>query len=217
MTSEPIDGMFLMHYILLVTLWVAWCILHSALISLTVTEALRKRFPEGSRYYRILFNCFAVASLIPVVLYGHSLRSEPIVAWEGFWLIIPVILAAVALFFFVAGARCYDFLQVIGLRQIKEEKICSVLTDDCSLETGGVLSLVRHPWYTGGILIVWARPLDTAAILTNMVICGYFVVGAILEERKLKVLFGRQYAEYQKKVSMFFPIKWARQFFLRNN
>ena len=206
-----------MHYILLVILWIAWCTVHSALISLAVTEAIRKRFPEGFRYYRILFNCFAIASLIPVILYGISLRSEPIVAWEGFWLIVPVILVAVALFFFVAGARCYDFLQVIGLRQIKEEKTCSVLTDDCSLETGGVLSLVRHPWYSGGMLIVWARPLDLAAILSNIVICGYFIVGTILEEHKLKVQFGRQYIEYQKKVSMFFPFKWARQLYLRNN
>lgn len=56
-----------------------------------------------------------------------------------------------------------------------------------------------------------------AAILTNLVICGYFVVGAILEERKLTVLFGPQYADYQQKVSMFFPIKWTRQLFLRKN
>ena len=47
-----------------------------------------------------------------------------------------------------------------------------------------------------------------AAILTNLVVCGYFVVGTILEERKLKLQFGDQYADYQRRVSMFFPIKW---------
>ena len=35
--------------------------------------------------------------MIPVILYGISLRSEPIVVWEGFWLIIPVILAVLLL------------------------------------------------------------------------------------------------------------------------
>ena len=92
-----------------------------------------------------------------------------------------------------------------------------MLTDDCSLvtrATSGVLAVVRHPWYSGGILIVWARSLDAAAVLTNLVVCGYVVVGAILEERKLKAQFGRQYADYQQRVSMFFPIKWTGRLFI---
>jgi protein-S-isoprenylcysteine O-methyltransferase Ste14 len=31
----------------------------------------------------------------------------------------------------------------------------------------------------------------------------------MLEERKLKVQFGKQYTDYQQRVSMLFPIKWA--------
>jgi protein-S-isoprenylcysteine O-methyltransferase Ste14 len=68
--------------------------------------------------------------------------------------------------------------------------------------------LVRHPWYSGGILIIWARPLDTSAILTNVVLTGYFVVGTRLEERKLTAQFGQEYADYQQRVSMFLPLKW---------
>jgi protein-S-isoprenylcysteine O-methyltransferase Ste14 len=40
------------------------------------------------------------------------------------------------------------------------------------------------------------------------VLCSYLVVGAVLEERKLKALFGVQYEDYQRRVSMFFPFKW---------
>jgi protein-S-isoprenylcysteine O-methyltransferase Ste14 len=203
------------QYISLVIFWIAWCAIHSALISLTVTETLRKRFPNSFRYYRILYNLFAVATLMPVLIYTHTLRAEPIIVWEGAWRILPILLASVALCFLVAGAQRYDFLRFLGLRQIKDEKACSALTDDCSLETGGVLSIVRHPWYGAGILIVWARPLDLAAILTNLVVSGYFVVGAILEERKLKVQFGQRYANYQRRVSMLFPIKWAAGMFHR--
>jgi protein-S-isoprenylcysteine O-methyltransferase Ste14 len=198
-----------MRYLLLVILWITWCALHSALISLTVTESLRKRFPNGFRFYRILYNLVAVVTILPVLFYTFSQRGEPIVTWNGPWRIVPILLGTVALLFFVAGARRYDLRQILGLRQIKDEKACSVITDDCSLETGGVLSIVRHPWYSGGILMVWARPLDWAAILTNLVVSGYFIVGAILEERKLKVQFGQQYTDYQRRVSMLFPIKWA--------
>ena len=206
-----------MHYVLLVTLWIGWCSLHSALISLAVTEPLRKRHPRGFRYYRIFYNLLSVATLMPVVYYGYTLRGTPVIVWESGWRLVPILLGLTALLFLVSGALRYDLRQFLGLRQLVDENTCSVLTDDCTLDTGGVLSMVRHPWYSAGILLVWARPLDLAAIITNLVICAYFVVGAILEERKLKRQFGRQHADYQKRVSMLFPFKWVLGLFPINS
>ena len=206
----------MMRYTLLVLLLVGWCTLHSSMICLPATEYLHKKFPIGFRFYRVIYNIIAVATLAPVLLYGAHLKGPTIIAWAGPWRIVPVLLVVTSLFFFIAGARRYDLLQLIGIRQIKGEKTCSVLSSDCSLDTGGVLSIVRHPWYTGGILIIWARPLDMAAILTNLVIYVYFVVGTILEERKLRLQFGPEYEEYCRRVSMFFPVKWAVRLIFRN-
>jgi protein-S-isoprenylcysteine O-methyltransferase Ste14 len=202
-----------MKYFLLELFWIIWCTVHSALICLPVTQWLRRRFPSGYRYYRILYNLLAASTLLPLLFYTNSLRGTSVVAWHGLWQVVPIVLGATALFLFVTGARRYDFLQFLGLRQIKYEETCSVLTEDCSLDSGGVLAMVRHPWYSGGILIIWARPLDVATILTNMVICGYFVAGAFLEERKLKIQFGQEYIKYQQRVSMFFPVKWIKGLF----
>jgi protein-S-isoprenylcysteine O-methyltransferase Ste14 len=199
------------QYILLIILWIAWCVLHSALVSLSLAGLLRKRFPYAVRYYRIVYNVVSVVTLVPVLLYTFSLRGTPAFSWQGPWRFIQVALAVSALIFFVAGARHYDLFQFLGLRQLKDEKACSVLTDDCSLDTSGALSLVRHPWYTGGILIIWARPLDTSAILTNLVFTAYFLVGACLEERKLTAQFGPEYTDYRKRVSMFLPFKWMER------
>jgi len=199
------------QYILLIILWVAWCVLHSALVSLSLAGLLRKRFPHAVRYYRIVYNVVSVVTLVPVLLYTFSLRGTPAFSWQGPWRFVQVALAVSALVFFVAGARHYDLFQFLGLRQLKDEKACSVLTDDCSLDTSGALSLVRHPWYIGGILIIWARPLDTSAILTNLVLTTYFLVGACLEERKLTAQFGPEYTDYQQRVSMFLPFKWMER------
>jgi protein-S-isoprenylcysteine O-methyltransferase Ste14 len=196
------------QYILLIVLWIAWCALHSALVSLSFTEPLRKRFPYASRYYRIVYNIVSVVTLAPVLLYSFSLRGVPDFSWQGPWRFLQISLVVSALVFFVAGARHYDLFQFLGLRQLEDEKACSVLTDDCSLDTSGVLSLVRHPWYTGGLLIIWARPLDTSAILTNLILSVYFLFGALLEERKLTQQFGQEYTDYQQRVSMFLPFKW---------
>ena len=51
-----------------------------------------------------------------------------------------------------------SFIQFLGLRQINDEKTCSTLTADCSLDTEGVLSVVRHPWYCAGRLWLQKRP-----------------------------------------------------------
>lgn len=197
-----------MSFFLLIIFWVVWCILHSALISLSVTEWLRKRVPGFFRYYRIVYNSVSILTLLPVLYYTYLLKGPVLLNWVGPWRALQVALILSAMILFVAGARRYDLAQFLGLRQVHDEQACSVLTDDCSLDTQGILSIVRHPWYTGGILIIWARPLDLTAILTNLVVCAYFVIGAMLEERKLVRQFGEEYRDYQKQVSMLFPVKW---------
>jgi protein-S-isoprenylcysteine O-methyltransferase Ste14 len=79
------------------------------------------------------------------------------------------------------------------------------LTETGGLDTTGILGVVRHPWFAGGLLIIWARPIDMAILVTNVVLSTYLVLGAVLEERKLVAEFGDEYREYQEKVSMFLP------------
>jgi protein-S-isoprenylcysteine O-methyltransferase Ste14 len=196
------------RYVILVLLWGAWCFLHSFLITSGVTGFVRKRFEKAYRYYRIFYNFIALVTLIPVLAYSFSIKTIPVFHWEDLFRIVQGLLVISAFFLFIGGARVYDSAQFLGIRQIREHSACSILTDDCRLDTSGILGMVRHPWYARGILIVWARNLDMAAILTNLVITVYFIIGTILEERKLLVEFGEEYMDYQQRVSMLFPVRW---------
>lgn len=195
-------------YLTLALLWILWCTLHSLLISRPVTGYLSGRHPGLFRYYRLFYNAFAVVTLTGVLAYGLTVDGPPVFRWEGLLRLPQAVLIAAAVVLFAAGGRRYDLAQFLGLRQARAENACATLTDDCEIDTRGVLGLVRHPWYTGGILIVWARNLDMAAVVTNLAICLYFVVGAMLEERKLRAEFGARYEAYQRRVSMFLPFKW---------
>jgi protein-S-isoprenylcysteine O-methyltransferase Ste14 len=197
------------RYVLLILLWGAWCFLHSLLITRTVTDFVLKRFEKAYQYYRILYNLIALVTLIPVLAYSFSIKGLPVFRWEGPFLIVQGVMVILAFLLFIGGARKYDLAQFLGIRQIRENSECSILTDDCRLDTSEVLGMTRHPWYAGGILIIWARDLDIAAILTNLVITGYFLIGTFLEERKLVIEFGEEYIDYQQRVSMLFPFKWA--------
>jgi methanethiol S-methyltransferase len=199
------------RYLVLISLWGVWCFLHSFLITPAVTGFVQKRFEKAYRYYRVYYNFIALISLIPVLIYSFSIKGMPVFRWEGPFRIVQGILAVSALLLFIGGARSYDLARFLGIRQVRENSPCSLLTNDCRLDTGGILGMVRHPWYAGGILIVWTRNLDMAAILTSSVISGYFLIGTFLEEKKLISEFGEKYIDYQQHVSMLFPFKWVRQ------
>lgn len=202
-----------MNHILLVLLWVFWCFLHSLLIAPSVTGWMSRSLGEWFRFYRLFYNVFSLATLIPLIHHSLSLRGEPIFQWPGSWAILRHLLIAIAVGLFVAGARHYRLSQFLGIHPIRRGSASFSLAESNHLETSGILSAIRHPWYTAGILLLWAweKELSLASLLVNSVLTAYFVIGAFLEERKLALTFGERYREYQKAVSMFFPYKWLKR------
>jgi len=193
---------------MLAVLWVLWCALHSGMISVTATGYLKRWLGRQFRIYRLIFNLVALTTVIPVMVYEQWLRGPLLFRWEGFLILFQVILLISALLLFLAGARHYDLLQFLGFRQIKTGSSHNALTETGELDTTGVLDITRHPWYLGGILIIWTRDVDTSALVSNIILTLYFIVGTVLEERKLLIEYGDDYRRYQERVSMLIPIKW---------
>lgn len=194
-----------MSYLLLGLLWTLWSAVHSLLISMRLTAYLKGRFGDGYRYFRILFNLFALLSLLPVLSYSHSLRGDLLWHWGGPWRLVQIPMLGLSLWLFAAGAREYDLAQVIGIRQIREHESARGLTEAGGIGSAGILGRVRHPWYSGAILILWFRNLDGAGLVTSLVLTAYLVAGTLLEERKLVMEYGEEYKEYQREVPMLIP------------
>jgi protein-S-isoprenylcysteine O-methyltransferase Ste14 len=189
-------------------LWILWCTLHSALITRTVTDYMKRKLGYQYRFYRLFFNIISLVTLIPLVYYSAFHRGPLVFRWEGSLVIVKYLLLAMSIYLFVAGARHYSMSQFIGIHQIKTGQTDHSLSEYDTFDTSSILSVVRHPWYTGGILIIWSSDIYLSSLLDNIVVSAYFVVGAFLEERKLLLDFGDKYREYQKNVSMLVPYKW---------
>jgi protein-S-isoprenylcysteine O-methyltransferase Ste14 len=177
---------------------------------MTVTDYLKSRLGIHFRFYRLFYNGFAIATLIPVAIYSHIIQSEPIVRWEGYSRIVQVFLFAIAMYLFIAGMRPYDLLQFLGIRQLNERSTSEGMTKTGKLSATGILGMIRHPWYAGAIAFIWARKLDVSAIIVNVILTAHLIIGTYLEERKLIAEFGNDYRAYQKEVSMFIPYKWLK-------
>jgi protein-S-isoprenylcysteine O-methyltransferase Ste14 len=195
--------------LLLAGAWTTFCAVHSAMISETATTFLKPRLGDSFRFYRLFFNAVAIATFVPVVLYSRSFRGEPFFRWEGILLAARWALLAGSALLFFAGGRHYSLRQFIGISQLRG-RTSGGLASGGGIDSSGVLGLVRHPWYTAVVLLLWAQDLDAARLVVNCVLTAYIVVGTLLEERKLVHEFGDTYARYQERVSMFVPLKWLR-------
>ncbi len=205
---NPMSG----NYLLLALLWTFYCVVHSALISITVTGFIKRVLAGRYRFFRLFFNLFSAVTLVPLVMYSHSSRFQTAVlfAWNGYWRIPQYCLIALAALLAVTGARHYSMRQFLGIQQALNNRAGRAMTESGGLDRTGVLGVVRHPWYVAVFLLIWANDLNTAAIMVNLVLSAYLVIGTLLEERKLRVEFGREYLQYQEDVSMFIPLKWLR-------
>ena len=190
--------------------WGLWCALHSILISVTVTEYLKKRLGSGFRFHRLFYSVFSLATLLPLMYYAHSIRSGPFFRWDGYLVIVRYALILTGSYLFVAGARHYSFSELFGIRQIAAGRMEATSSDGDTFAVSGIHSAIRHPWYLAGILIVWAQDLSFFVILNNIVISFYFIIGSFLEERKMMRKFGEKYRDYQRTVSMFVPYYWLK-------
>ncbi len=201
-----------MQYLLLTILWILWCIIHSLLISLSLTAYLEIKLGIHYRFYRMFYNFISIVTLIPILLFSHRVKGALIFTWEGNLIIIQFILFMIAFTLFLTGARKYDMMQFLGIRQIQSGQSHAPLTDSGKIDMTGVLGVTRHPWYLGAIILIWVLNKDIylSTLIINVILTIYLLVGTYLEERKLLAICGDRYRNYQKKVSMLLPLKWVR-------
>jgi protein-S-isoprenylcysteine O-methyltransferase Ste14 len=74
------------------------------------------------------------------------------------------------------------------------------------LTTTGCYGMVRHPLYLYTITFLILNPVMTAQWLL-LTVCStiYFIIGALIEEKRLLVQFGDRYRRYQQDVPFMVP------------
>ena len=191
----------------LAILWALWCSLHSLLISRYFTAKVKDIWGVKSAYYRLVFNAFSLLTLIPVLLYKEILPEEIIFSWPGPWKVLQFWMFLVSFILFYGGYRVFDMHYVLGTKQVHEMRE-GKKAEAMDFNSAGILEYVRHPWYSGAILLVLAfGPISDVSLVTKIILTAYIVIGTFLEEKKLIFEIGEPYLQYRKRVPMLIPWK----------
>jgi protein-S-isoprenylcysteine O-methyltransferase Ste14 len=109
----------------------------------------------------------------------------------------------------VLALRGYDLGEFMGWRYVRYGAIAGAT----ALRITGLNAAVRHPLYLG-VLVALSGWIVLHPTMPWLIFGGcasaYVLVGAQLEERKLRRQFGASYGTYQREVPQLWP-RWPRQ------
>lgn len=186
-----------MIYTLLILAWVAYFFIHSLLASTPVKEFFKKKWQTNFHLYRLAYTILSSLGLLGLLLLNGSISTVLFFESKGLVRYVSLMLATFGVFVISAAFRQYKVRSFLGLRE--EEEVFSA---------NGILNKVRHPIYSGTVLIVLGFFFFSPNLPTLISVCCifmYLIIGIKLEEKKLIQKFGDEYREYKKRVPMLAP------------
>lgn len=178
-----------------------WGIVHSLLASIGFKNFLRQTFGEGfMKFYRLLYNIFAVISILPVLYLTVVLPDKILYQVPSPWSYAIRAGQVISVLLLLVAVLQTDVLSFVGLRQLVEEE------KKGDLVINGLYRFVRHPLYTFSLGILWLSPSMTVnSFIVFAALTIYILIGIIFEERKLLREFGQEYAAYKSITPMLLP------------
>ena len=148
-----------------------------------------------------------LASLCLLLLFWQW-RPMPAIVWQVNDPDVAVTVATVSLggwIIVLTSTFMINHFELFGLHQVANH-LADREMPATRFRTPLFYELVRHPIYLGFIIAFWAAPvMSVGHLLFAAVTTAYILVGIFLEERDLIELFGDEYRQYRKRVSMLLP------------
>ncbi len=158
-------------------------------------------------FYRLFYNTFSIITFAPIVLYVLAQPGEVLWSASGVGLALLSGVALAGLAGLTVSLLQIDLLRFLGVSQALaylESRPLPLPPE--GLVTGGTYALTRHPLYFFSMLVLWGVPVMTESWFALAAgSSAYFVVGSLLEERRMVRQFGAAYEDYQSRVAWMIP------------
>lgn len=191
---------------LLSVCWIGYFVLHSVLASLTIKRKVATAWPKLMPWYRLTYNILASLLILPILWISYREPGPMLWHWQGAaaWLANGLALAAIVAFWL--SLKYYDMQEFLGMRQLRFH--VRRVEDQEHFHLSPFHRFVRHPWYFFGLVLIWTRDMYTTTLLSSAIMTLYFIIGSLLEEKKLLDYHGDTYREYIARVPGLIPLPW---------
>ena len=179
--------------------WMVYYALHSLLAA----DAVKAKVPLKARTYRLFYSLLSTVLLLYVIILGAVQPTFFVLNAGSNTKVVALSLTAVGIFIVKRAFRNYSFRSFMGLKKEQND-----------LKTDGLQARMRHPLYTGTILIVMGFFFFSPTMInltTFISLLVYLPVGIGLEEKKLIRHFGQAYLDYRERVPALFPNPFKTQ------
>jgi protein-S-isoprenylcysteine O-methyltransferase Ste14 len=177
--------------------WTIYFAIHSVLAADRVKVFFKNLLHSGFRFYRIVYSLLSTVGLLGLLFLNAIVGGKLVINPQGIVRYLSLMLATFGVIIVSRAFKEHDALSFVGFRQ-----------EEMKFNRSGILNYVRHPIYSGTILIVIGFFLftpTTATLLSTVCIFAYLPIGIYLEEKKLIQQFGDQYIQYKKEVPSLIP------------
>lgn len=160
-------------------------------------------------WYRLLYTIFSTLFIFGILIFSNSFDRTELLVKTPTTTYIGYMLASFGTIIIVRSFKAFSKKKFVGLEphddlDVQEEFINS-----------GIHSYVRHPIYSGTVLIFLGfflfDPTLCSAVHVFMLFL-YLPFGIYFEEKKLIDIYGEKYIQYRKQVSSLIPLKKKKVF-----
>jgi len=115
-------------------------------------------------------------------------------------------MASLGIMVIIEAFRYYDAKEFFGFKQLSGK------SEEQNFQRNGILNYVRHPIYSGTVLLIFGYFLFSPTLLNIITVSCmilYILIGLRIEERKLIKVFGDKYIQYKEEVPELIP--WGKR------
>jgi protein-S-isoprenylcysteine O-methyltransferase Ste14 len=186
-------------YAVFITRFIFFAAAHSLFATRWAHNIFSRTHGRTPKFYRLIYN---LASLVLFIWVMAAYRTSPVIYFApGVWSLVMYGAQAILLGILAVCMRQTGFAEFAGLSQIRQKE-----QPDSRLATTGWYGIVRHPLYLFSTLFMILNPVMTGQwLLLTILSLIYFVIGGIVEERRLIQEFGEEYQRYRQQVPFMLP------------
>ena len=191
-----------MEYIILAFGWIVFYASHTFLASLNIKRKFKLWMKGSYKWYRLIYSLYATLFLLGLFVFAGIISP--------YWLFNP---AEGSTYLGFMLATFGTIVMVKSMKGISKGRFIGLYPHDDLIEKEDLImegwyKHMRHPLYAGLILIFlgfFFYVPNLSSLIHLLALLFYLPFGIYYEEKKLLLIYGEAYANYQKNVPPLIP------------